>query len=63
MSSCCCADWVSLLARDHAGRLAALARREGVSATDAASYYEAWALVIGGAVVLIAVLMSKLRRS
>ena len=35
----------------------------GVSATDAASYYEAWALVIGGAVVLIAVLMSKLRRS
>jgi RNA polymerase sigma-70 factor, ECF subfamily len=33
--SCCCADWVSLLARDHAGRLAALARREGVSATDA----------------------------
>jgi RNA polymerase sigma-70 factor (ECF subfamily) len=33
--SCCCADWVSILARDHAGRLAALARREGVSATDA----------------------------
>lgn len=35
MSSCCCADWVSLLARDHAGRLAAIARREGVSAIDA----------------------------
>ena len=33
--TCCCADWVSVLARDHAGRLAALARREGVSATDA----------------------------
>lgn len=32
---CCCADWVSVLARDHAGRLAAIARREGVSATDA----------------------------
>ena len=35
MSACCCADWVSTLARDHAGRLAALARREGVSPTDA----------------------------
>jgi RNA polymerase sigma-70 factor (ECF subfamily) len=33
--SCCCADWVSTLARDHAGRLAAIARREGVTATDA----------------------------
>ena len=33
--SCCCADWVSVLARDHAGRLAAIARREGVTATDA----------------------------
>jgi RNA polymerase sigma-70 factor (ECF subfamily) len=32
---CCCADWVSVLARDHAGSLAAIARREGVSATDA----------------------------
>jgi len=32
---CCCADWVSVLARDHAGRLAALARREGVTASDA----------------------------
>ena len=35
MPSCCCADWVSSLARDHAGRLAALARHEGVTATDA----------------------------
>jgi RNA polymerase sigma-70 factor (ECF subfamily) len=33
--SCCCADWVSSLARGHAGRLAAIARREGVGATDA----------------------------
>ena len=32
---CCCADWVSHLARDHAGRLASIARREGASATDA----------------------------
>lgn len=32
---CCCADWVSLLARDHAGRLASIARREGASAIDA----------------------------
>jgi RNA polymerase sigma-70 factor (ECF subfamily) len=32
---CCCADWVSHLARDHAGQLAAIARREGASATDA----------------------------
>ncbi len=32
---CCCADWVSSLARDHAGRLAAVARREGASAIDA----------------------------
>lgn len=32
---CCCADWVSHLARDHAGRLAGVARREGVSAVDA----------------------------
>lgn len=34
-STCCCANWISGLARTHAGRLAALARREGVSATDA----------------------------
>jgi RNA polymerase sigma-70 factor (ECF subfamily) len=32
---CCCGDWISHLARDHAGRLAALARREGVGAADA----------------------------
>jgi len=32
---CCCADWISGLARDHAGMLAAIARREGASAADA----------------------------
>lgn len=32
--SCCCADWVAGLAREHAGRLAAIARREGVAAGD-----------------------------
>ncbi len=32
---CCCADWISGLARDHASRLAAAARREGLSAADA----------------------------
>jgi RNA polymerase sigma-70 factor (ECF subfamily) len=32
--ACCCADWVAGLARDHAGRLAAIARREGVAAAD-----------------------------
>ncbi|HEU4734024.1 MAG TPA: sigma-70 family RNA polymerase sigma factor [Kofleriaceae bacterium] len=32
---CRCADWLAGLARDHAGRLAALARREGVGASDA----------------------------
>jgi RNA polymerase sigma-70 factor (ECF subfamily) len=32
---CCCADWVAGLARDHAGRLAAIARREGVLPEDA----------------------------
>jgi len=35
MSSCCCADWVSSLARGHAGRLASIARKEGVGAADA----------------------------
>lgn len=30
-----CVDWIADLARDHAGRLAALARREGASASDA----------------------------
>jgi RNA polymerase sigma-70 factor (ECF subfamily) len=33
--SCCCGDWIALLARDHAGKLAAIARREGVGAADA----------------------------
>src|SRR5215510_4055061 len=32
---CCCGDWITGLARDHAGRLAGIARREGISATDA----------------------------
>ncbi|HSS02412.1 MAG TPA: sigma factor, partial [Kofleriaceae bacterium] len=32
---CCCADWIADLARDHAGRLAGIARREGVMASDA----------------------------
>jgi RNA polymerase sigma-70 factor (ECF subfamily) len=35
LPACCCGDWVAGLARDHAGRLAALARREGVGAADA----------------------------
>jgi RNA polymerase sigma-70 factor (ECF subfamily) len=35
VSACCCADWVAGLARDHAGKLAAIARREGVGAIDA----------------------------
>ena len=33
--SCCCADWVAGLARDHASRLAAVARREGLAPADA----------------------------
>jgi RNA polymerase sigma-70 factor (ECF subfamily) len=32
---CCCADWIGPLAREHAGRLAAVARHEGASAIDA----------------------------
>jgi len=32
---CCCGDWIVGLARDHAGRLAGIARREGVLAIDA----------------------------
>ena len=32
---CCCADWLSGLARDHAARLAAIARREGLGGPDA----------------------------
>jgi RNA polymerase sigma-70 factor (ECF subfamily) len=35
LPACCCGDWVSALARDHAGRLAAIARREGLGAADA----------------------------
>ena len=35
LPSCCCADWVAGLARDHASRLAAVARREGVDAIEA----------------------------
>ncbi|HEY1556702.1 MAG TPA: sigma-70 family RNA polymerase sigma factor [Kofleriaceae bacterium] len=35
MTSCCCADWVAHLARDHATRLAAVARREGSDAIEA----------------------------
>src|SRR5437870_3041272 len=31
---CCCAEWVAGLAREHAGRMAAIARREGVAAAD-----------------------------
>jgi RNA polymerase sigma-70 factor (ECF subfamily) len=31
----CCCDWISELARAHARRLAAVARREGLDATDA----------------------------
>ncbi|MDX2090854.1 MAG: sigma-70 family RNA polymerase sigma factor [Kofleriaceae bacterium] len=34
-STCCCGDWIAGLARTHAGRLAAIARREGASAADA----------------------------
>ena len=32
MPSCCCAEWVAGLAKDHARRLAAVARREGLRA-------------------------------
>ena len=32
---CCCGDWIAGLARDHAGQLAAIARREGAAASDA----------------------------
>lgn len=34
-TSCCCAEWIGGLARDHAGRLAAIARREGMTSTEA----------------------------
>lgn len=33
--ACCCVDWIAGLARTHAGRLAAIARREGAGAADA----------------------------
>lgn len=33
--SLCSGDWIAGLAREHAGRLAAIARREGVGPTDA----------------------------
>jgi len=32
---CCCGDWIAGLARDHAGKLAAVARREGLGPSDA----------------------------
>src|SRR4051812_2428196 len=32
---CCCGDWIAGLARDHAGSLAAVARREGLGPSDA----------------------------
>jgi RNA polymerase sigma-70 factor (ECF subfamily) len=32
---CCCADWIGTLARDHAGRLAGIARFEGLDGADA----------------------------
>ncbi|HSK05732.1 MAG TPA: hypothetical protein VK932_31000, partial [Kofleriaceae bacterium] len=33
--TCCSGDWIAGLARDHARRLAAIARREGVAPADA----------------------------
>lgn len=33
--SCCCAEWIGALARDHAAALAAVARREGLAPADA----------------------------
>jgi len=35
LPACCCGDWVAGLAHDHARRLAAIARHEGLSPTDA----------------------------
>lgn len=32
--SCCCADWIGDLAREHASRLAGIARREGLHGAD-----------------------------
>jgi RNA polymerase sigma-70 factor (ECF subfamily) len=34
-TACCCADWAAGIARAHAGKLAAIARREGIGAADA----------------------------
>jgi RNA polymerase sigma-70 factor (ECF subfamily) len=34
-TACCCADWAAGIARSHAGKLAAIARYEGVNAADA----------------------------
>ena len=34
-TTCCCADWLASLARDHAGRLAGIARHEGAGPADA----------------------------
>ncbi|MEJ7600553.1 MAG: sigma-70 family RNA polymerase sigma factor [Kofleriaceae bacterium] len=33
--ACCCSDRIARLAKDHAGRLAAIARREGIGPADA----------------------------
>lgn len=35
LPACCCGDWVAGLAHDHARRLAAIARHEGLSPADA----------------------------
>ncbi len=35
LPACCCGDWVAGLAHDHARRLAAIARNEGLTASDA----------------------------
>lgn len=35
MTTCCCGDWIAGLARAHAGRLAAIARHEGLGPADA----------------------------
>ncbi len=32
--TCCCADWIGDLAREHASRLANIARREGIGGAD-----------------------------
>jgi RNA polymerase sigma-70 factor (ECF subfamily) len=34
-ATCCCHDWIARLARDHAGQLAGIARREGAGPTEA----------------------------